>query len=556
MLQQRSLLQGHASVVQWSPLVEEFALQGPSKLDLLFVVDNSGTMGSKQSQLASGVSAMVDALRAPEVDASVRVAVTTSDMGGPSVVPGCEQGDDGALIYSSCLDRPLDFDNFRKTYSRFNTACTSACSLDSEALKTSRGSNGRSANWLAFGNGQSNLVNQALEVDAALACVLPQGIGGCGFESQLDAMRAALHRASTKDGFLRDEANLAVIHVTDELDCSTNSDHPDYDGIFDETVFGRYAADFMVPGQRSPSSASCLMAGAQCEKGKRGYFESCKAVNWDLDRSLVKKEPLLKSVLRPVSVYQAQLEEIRRKKQATNPNATVFVGLLGGVEPNSKAIRYRHAEDGTSGERSNFTNFGIGFGCEGLGHFVQERDPLTGELLPAGQEKSFALPPIRIRALMEGINDPERSGYASVCANDWGAQLADLALEAIKDSGRTCAPGWVADRDPHGARFVPDCQVFEKGPDNTRREISECQRDNQGYVREDSTNRFVPPNGAESCFLALTDSFEQRSSDPYDDMSMRCSWLSNVEFRVVRKTGSSEQSGVAWSARCRMWDGT
>lgn len=549
------VLEGSGELRHHTRRFEEFPLQGPSQLDILFVVDNSGTMGTKQRQLALGVSRMVDVLRSPDVDASVRIAVTTSDMGGPPMNRGCGPGDDGALLYSSCLDRPLDFQDEWGRRVRFNTACASSCTFDSAALKTKGGKDGQPPNWLEIEAGRSNLVDQGVDVAAALACVLPQGINGCGYESQLDAMRAALRKGAVQGGFLRDEANLAVIHVTDELDCSRNRGHAEFDGIYHETVFGNFAQDFWVPGQRQPSSATCMMAGTQCEPGKNGLFASCQAKDWDLDRTPVQDDALSDAVLTPVSVYLEQLREIRRAKQAINPKASVFVGLLGGVDPDSRAVTYRDAAVGTNEEQRNFVSFGLGFGCDGQGEFLQERDPWIDELVPGGEEYSFAMPPIRIRAVMDAINEPDEFGYASVCASDWGPQLAALAREAVKNTGRSCAPAWVADKEPENSRFVPDCEVWETGADKARHEISECRRDEKGYVRGDSTNRFQPPVGADRCFLALTDTAERETPDPYDDMSLGCSWLSNVEFRVIHKSGSPAPDGAAWSARCRMWDG-
>lgn len=532
------------------PRFEQFSVQGPTKLDLLFVVDDSATMGGKQGLLAKGVPRMVSALQGPQIDADVRVAVTTTNMGGAPTVQGCGSSDGGTLFYRSCLDRPQAFTVPSRIMSRFNTACRSSCRLDSAALRTTN----QGQPWLAFGRGRSNLADQELSVASALACLLPQGVGGCGYESQLDAMRAALQNASGPGGFLRDDANLAVIHVTDELDCSHNTEHPEYDGVYFETVFGPYAHDFWVPGQRKPASSSCFMAGTRCEPGPDGRYRSCEPQNWDLDRKALSKDRLAESVLRPVGIYQTQLEEIRRKKQESNPFASVFVGLVGGVDPETREIHYRDGSTQGQGAQARLPYFGIGDGCNAIAEFLDEQDPVNGQTRKGGTSETFALPPIRIRALIEAVNEPGLSPFSSICSQDWGPQLAQMAREATKGAGRTCAPGWVADLEPNSPTLVPDCELFSVDASGTGQRMAECAKDAQGYLREASTNRFIPPSGEDVCYLALTDRGDWPTIDPYDDMSMRCLWSSNVEFRVVQRTGTPPGNTRGFRARCRMWD--
>src|SRR5262249_38732614 len=49
------------------------------------------------------------------------------------------------------------------------------------------------------------------------------GAGGCGFEQPLAAMRAALDHNPSNVGFLRPQAVLGVVFLTDEDDCSAKS---------------------------------------------------------------------------------------------------------------------------------------------------------------------------------------------------------------------------------------------------------------------------------------------------------------------------------------------
>jgi hypothetical protein len=55
------------------------------------------------------------------------------------------------------------------------------------------------------------------------SCIAQLGATGCGFESQLEAMKRALDGSRPENaGFIRQEANLAIVFLTDEDDCSAS----------------------------------------------------------------------------------------------------------------------------------------------------------------------------------------------------------------------------------------------------------------------------------------------------------------------------------------------
>ena len=163
-------------------------------LDLLFVVDNSPSMADNQAALAASFPKMVDVLA--QLDGglpNLHIGIVTSDMGtkgsavampGPSIGSGpgsCTgAGDNGALQHAG-LDAPYIEDI---------------------------------AN--ADGSRQRNYTGELRDVFATAALV---GASGCGFEQHLAAMRAGLGNPANA-GFLRDDANLAVVILADEDDCS------------------------------------------------------------------------------------------------------------------------------------------------------------------------------------------------------------------------------------------------------------------------------------------------------------------------------------------------
>lgn len=166
------------------------------KMDLLFVVDDSGSMGEEQANLASNFPQFAEVLQQYMVEGGLpldfRVAVTTTgrDITYTTVVtvppiPGIppippisttqsEMGDDGA----------------------FRQEC------------------GMTRRWLE-------------RTDPAMAttfsCAANVGVEGPGWEMPLQASQLALSAPminGMNSGFLRDDALLAIVYLTDENDCS------------------------------------------------------------------------------------------------------------------------------------------------------------------------------------------------------------------------------------------------------------------------------------------------------------------------------------------------
>jgi hypothetical protein len=196
-----------------------------SKVDLLLVIDNSPSMTPKQKALGSNIGRLMRALQQADIDS--HVGVISTDV-GTNVAPGmswggigvCDtyEGDDGVLQNRACTLRGAVSADAR-------AACSSLCP-DSRFVPTD------GSRYIRSGGGTSN-VPSSIELDPmtgkmidtgpekALRCIGLIGDGGCGIESPLEALKRALdgHR-SDNDGFLRPDALLAVLIISDEDDCS------------------------------------------------------------------------------------------------------------------------------------------------------------------------------------------------------------------------------------------------------------------------------------------------------------------------------------------------
>ncbi|MEM9864369.1 MAG: hypothetical protein AAF938_22405 [Myxococcota bacterium] len=181
------------------------AIPAQRKLDLLLVMDNSGSLREAHGRLAEQLPVLMRALvlgsgGAQPLD-SVRVGVVSSDMGTGGFDVLCPEpafGDDGVLLRGSGCGRPDD---------------------PFVALE---------------GASESELEAFSNEV----ACRLNLGTQGCGFEQPLEAMLKALtpsgssivftdgtrgHGDGVNADFVRDDATLAVILLADEDDCSASN---------------------------------------------------------------------------------------------------------------------------------------------------------------------------------------------------------------------------------------------------------------------------------------------------------------------------------------------
>jgi hypothetical protein len=176
----------------------EVELPPRTPVDLLFVVDDSGSMAEEQANLARNFRVLSDALLTGLAgDADFRVAVTSTDMERPDRRGAFARSDDPA-----CADVPL-------------------------VLRAEPGTD-------------------PAELERQFACLGTLGTRGSNREKGLDAMRRALScdgpnaavfdaccvggrydplcRAETE--FLRPDALLVVVFVADEDDCSETADDP------------------------------------------------------------------------------------------------------------------------------------------------------------------------------------------------------------------------------------------------------------------------------------------------------------------------------------------
>jgi len=198
-------------------------------VDVLFVIDNSGSMDEEQTSLATNFPVFIDRLETIEGGLpNVHLGVVSSDMGAGTFTSVCNTNDMGQLQSTIGAGWPS------------GTTCPTPTDPYIEDIKT------------ATGTRQTNYTGTLADT---FSCIARLGTGGCGFEQHLQSMRAAL-TAPNNPGFLRDTAFLAVVFIQDEDDCS----------VRDPQMFD--TSQNSTTSQLGPlSSFRCFEFGVDCETG-------------------------------------------------------------------------------------------------------------------------------------------------------------------------------------------------------------------------------------------------------------------------------------------------
>ncbi|HTA17912.1 MAG TPA: hypothetical protein VK989_01385 [Polyangia bacterium] len=175
-----------------------FQQQINRKIDILFMVDNSSSMEPLQNKLIQQFPSFTNVLKGPAGGAGLpdlHLAVISSSMGAGQEqgIAGCPVGGDAGKFQT----QPL------------GPTCAKASLNAGQTYISNIG----------------DMANYTGDISDVFSCIALLGEGGCGFEHQFASVLRALGAdgampPTTNSGFLRDDAYLAVILITNEDDCS------------------------------------------------------------------------------------------------------------------------------------------------------------------------------------------------------------------------------------------------------------------------------------------------------------------------------------------------
>jgi hypothetical protein len=335
---------------------------GVGELDILFMIDNSASMEQEQASLRANFPAFMHELEAlPGGLPSLHIAIVSSNFGaGPSVpADSCPPlGDRGRFLV-----RPN-------------------CGLDP----------GQGA-WLSIDRqGTKNFTGDLATV---FSCLANLGIMGCGYEHQLQSVRAALTEVAAPPenrGFLRPEAFLAIILLTDEDDCSADPDST----LFEENRTGE------------AFSLRCALAGHTCGglPVPSGPFTAPLASCRPAER------PADDAARRSHLINVSQLVDGIRLAKPVHPDR-IIVSAIMGWDPDINA-QYRIGLVTASAGAGTITNL---------------------DLLPACKSANGqATPAIRLKAFTEAFGTS--GSWYSICAPDLGPVMTNIGRQVAARMGR------------------------------------------------------------------------------------------------------------------------
>jgi hypothetical protein len=494
-------------------------------VDILFVIDDSSSMGEPQARLVESLHGLLEPMGGDaKAGWNFRVAFTTTDNGNPRCAASTTTPTHGELVLSSCSTRLGEFvlagEDVRAR------ACTDRCTLhgaqqlDILPTTTEVDPVPKPHGWLERIEGVANF-DAGMSLGDAFDCAAPQGITGCEFESPLESMYQALLGSSTPGhpnfGFLRESAILMIVFVTDEVDCSHQTDE-----IFSADGNKTFWSD---PDAAAPPSAVCWNAGVTCI-GDPSVYDSCDPVDKDILGNLADTDA--EAALYPLSRYIELVQQIEDAQQALIPEREVIVGLINGVALDGTA------HYGVSEDPLLQAEYGIRWGCTGPNPSDPER-PLA------------ALPPVRLRDFTNAFST---GNMFSLCAADYAPVLEVLFESTLPQDPPSCFPRCVADTDAMAELVQPACEVMQKVPGEPDLAVPECARAPDGSYLIDANDYVMPSLDADVCFALLSDA-NQTTPSSADDMSPECPDANlNLEFKLARRPTNWLRTGTIVHATC------
>jgi hypothetical protein len=358
-------------------------------VDLLFMIDDSPAMNDKQANLIASLPRFLDALATlPGGMPDVHIGVVTSDLGtkgSQDVTPGPGIG---TLGQGGCagLGKAGNLQVFGAPVS--GVYLSDVARPDGTRIKNYPGA-----------------------LSDVLATMASAGAGGCGFEQPLEAIRQALLPSNAvNQGFLRPNALLVVVLLTDEDDCSVSH----------ASLYGDSEIATLGPQE----SFRCTRFGVVCDDGG--------ATPDAMNRVGVKRNchPAEGSALvTSVAGYADFLKSLK-----VDPGRVVVASIAGTLDPFQVELR--------------------------------KPPPPASSLIPAlahscgyiggDGEPEVADPPVRIAALLEQF--PNHSATTAICQTDLTLQHV---LVPVRNAmlGSPCIDGALADVDPATPGDQHGCEV-------------------------------------------------------------------------------------------------
>jgi len=353
------------------PQQQTSAVISNRNVDLLFMIDNSSSMRLSQTNLTTSFPAFMDAVKnLPGGLPNLHVAVISSDMGvGDGTVTGCAKTGDAGKFH------------FQPT-----GTCTATTILNG-------------AGYISYGaNGAGNFT--APDISTVFSCIAALGDTGCGFERPFASVLRALGAddrpaPSENAGFLRSDALLAIVMVTNEDDCSVRDGVNLYDVTSNTVLSSTFGP---------PSNYRCNEFGHICDGVRPPRLAPGGDVNATVTLNSCGSSECDGSLI-PVAEFTARIKALK----AAPASEVMVAAITGPATPYT--VHWKAPSVADSGPWPEITH-----SC-------------------TASDGSFADPAVRITDLVTAFG---ANGAAySICDTNFGAALQQLAarIGTLLDAG-------------------------------------------------------------------------------------------------------------------------
>ena len=199
-----------------SQKVDKYKLEGGDSVtvDILFVVDNSGTMAEEQTKLVENISKFMEKLKESSEKTSYHIGVITTSIFAENQALGTEDAPNRKGLRIKLMEDGKLTSIVTGNPTTFPTGANpdySSC----DAART----NGK----IFLSNADNATIVRDLK--NTIKCL---GTDGALIERPFDSIEKALTKRTENAGFLRDDAKLMIIIISDEDDCSTGLEPGDF----------------------------------------------------------------------------------------------------------------------------------------------------------------------------------------------------------------------------------------------------------------------------------------------------------------------------------------
>ncbi|MEO8705216.1 MAG: hypothetical protein ABI867_34540, partial [Kofleriaceae bacterium] len=251
-------------------------------LDILFVIDDSGSMVDEQASLRANFSRLIGVLESidgglPDIHIGVvtpNLGTSATDGSQATALTGCSGTGENGTLRALATGGPRFLESFDD------------------------GAGGRTTNF------------PGMTLTDAFAQIANVGTAGCGIEQHLEAMKRATDNSNPLNaGFLRTDAYLAVIVIADEDDCS----------LAKSTLFDDISRS--DPNYGPKTNFRCTSQGVACDTPGTD-FESANGVRQDCHPKFDSTE------LTQIDRYVTHLKSLK-----PDPRDVMVAGIVGNPEP-------------------------------------------------------------------------------------------------------------------------------------------------------------------------------------------------------------------------------